>query len=272
MEGGHREGPGRGALAAAPLMDTHAHIDGPRFDRDRPAVLQRARQAGLAAIICVGADLESSRRCVRLARAEPLVLAAVGVHPHDAASLDDVALEGLRGLAADDRVRAIGETGLDYYRNLSTPTLQRRAFRLQIRLAVDCRLPLVVHVRDAYPDALRLLAQEAPEDLTVVLHCFSGDEGVAAECDRRGYYLSLAGPLTYPGSETLRRVAASFPVDRLLVETDAPYLPPQERRGKRNEPALVAAVAQALAACRPEPAAEVRWRLWANARRVFGDP
>lgn len=254
------------------LIDSHAHLNDPRFAPDRPAVLERARLAGVTGIINVGYDLPSSRLAVDIAQREPDCWAVVGVHPHDAALVNDGVLAELRDMAQDSKVIGIGESGLDYFRNLSPPEVQQQVFAQFIGLACDLDLPLVVHCREAQEDVLRLLDEHAGAGLRVIMHCFAGGFSFARECVDRGYWLGLAGTLTYPKAYGLRDVAAKMPADRLLVETDCPWLPPQGHRGQRNEPAYVAEVAEYLAVVRRLTIQAVGEMTAANAGAAFGLP
>lgn len=250
------------------LADTHVHLNDRRFARDLGQVVDRAHRAGVGLMVCVGWDLASSAAAVKLSGELENVRAAVGVHPHDAAAVPPDYLEQLRALARLPGVVAIGEAGLDYYRDLSPREVQQQVFRAQMRLAREMGLPLIVHSREAEADTLALLEEDGPP--VAVMHCFAGDRRAAARYVEMGYYLGLGGTLTYRRNEELRRVARETPLERILLETDAPYLPPEPWRGRRNEPAYVALVARALAELRgvkPEEVAEVTS---ANARRVFG--
>lgn len=255
-----------------PLIDSHAHLNDPRFAPDRPAVLERARLAGVTGIINVGYDLASSRLAVEIAKMEPDCWAVVGVHPHDAQDVNADSLGELRSLAEEAKVVGIGESGLDYYRHLSPPDVQQRVFARFIRLASDLDLPLVVHCRDAQDDVLRLLDEHTTGTQRVIMHCFAGGVAFAQACVDRGYWLGLAGTLTYPKSHALRAAAASMPADRLLVETDCPWLPPQGHRGQRNEPAYVAEVAERLAVTRGLTIREVGELTAANTCAAFDLP
>lgn len=246
-------------------VDTHCHLF--LIEEETAAVLSRARRAGVARLVCVGIDPESSRRSLDLADSFQGVFATAGMHPHTAASLDRQGGSEIEALLADPRVVGVGETGLDYYRRLSPVEDQLRVFRTHIAMARECGKPLVVHVREAWEDALRVLDQAGAEH--VVLHCFSGDEAVAAEAAARGYHLSFAGNVTYPGAGDLRRAAAAVPVQQILVETDSPFLPPQHRRGRPNEPAEVLTVAGAVAEVRSLKLEEMLRRTAAAAARVF---
>jgi len=257
------------------LIDSHAHLDFSQFDRDRAQVLERAWAAGLAAIVNAGADLPSSRAGVELARKEARVFAAVGFHPHDAKDLTADALTELESLARSPKVVAIGEIGLDFYRDLSPRPVQRKAFEAQLALASKLGKPVIVHDRDAHGEVMAILREWArafPRSEKGVLHCFSGDLEMAQEAVQMGFLVSIAGPITYSNSRRPTEIAAALPLEKLLIETDCPYLTPHPHRGKRNEPAYVALVAQAVAQHRGIPVAEVARATTANAARLFGLP
>lgn len=224
-------------------IDTHCH---PFLMEEEPAAIAtRAREAGVGRLVSVGIDTESSQASLALAESFPGVFATAGVHPHTASSFDRRAGAIVEELLAHPLVVGVGETGLDYYRRLSPPDDQRRAFRDHIALSGETGKPLVVHVRDAWEDALSILADEGAD--RVVLHCFTGDEAASREAAARGYYTSFAGNLTYPGAETIRRAAAASEGSRLLLETDSPFLPPQTHRGTSNDPTNIFETAQRLA-------------------------
>ena len=232
------------------LIDTHAHLDMPEFAGDLPEVVARARAAGLVHVVSVSIGLASLRRNLEIAAAHPdFVTTTAGVHPHDAGTVSDAEWEELAGLAADPRVVAVGEAGLDYYRDRSPRGMQQALFARHVALARDLGKPLIVHSRDAGRDTLEILERGHAGEVGGVFHCFSGTAEEAARALELGFFISLAGPLTYPRSR-LPEVARAIPVERLLVETDAPYLAPQSRRGRRNEPAYVAETAAALAAAK----------------------
>ena len=246
------------------LIDSHCHLE--MLD-DAEAAAADARAQGLEAVVTIGIDLPTSRGAIELARRLDGVYATVGLHPHDAAKLDIDVLAELEGLARRPGVVAIGECGLDFYRDLSPRDAQRRAFSAQIELARRVELPLVVHVREAGDEAMAQLAAEA-QDLTVVMHCFSLPERVD-ECNARGYYASFAGNVTFKNAGELRAAATRVREDRLLVETDAPFLTPVPHRGKPNRPALVAHTAAVVAEARGCDAARLAEVTAANTRRVF---
>ena len=251
------------------LFDTHAHLHFPEFGADLDAVLDRARAAGVRRMLTIGTDVPTSRAAVALAAREPDVWAAVGIHPHEAASADEPALAEIERLAAADRVVAIGETGLDFFRNLAPRETQEHAFRAQLALARRIGKPVVVHCRDAHEETLELLAAGGVRERGGIMHCFSGDLGIARRCLDLGLLISLAGPVTYPKPGALPEVARAVPLDRLVVETDCPFLPPQPYRGKRNEPAYVAITAARVAELRGAPLADLAARMSENARALF---
>jgi TatD DNase family protein len=255
-------------VTAPDLFDTHAHLHFPDFADDRDAVLQRARQAGVSRFLTIGTDVATSRAAVALAAREPDVWASVGIHPHDAVSADDAALAEIERLASAPRVVAIGETGLDFFRDLAPRDAQERAFRAQLALARRVRKPVVVHCRDD-DETLALLASEGVRDTGGIMHCFSGDVGIARRCLDLGLLVSLAGPVTYPKPGALPEVARMVPADRLVVETDCPFLPPQGFRGKRNEPAHLAITAARVAELRGEPLPDLAARMSENARALL---
>ena len=254
------------------LIDTHAHLSDEAYDGDRKEVIARARAAGVAQIVNVGFDLDSSRKAAALAREYDFIYAAAGVHPHDAARAPAGYLAELEALARGRKVVAVGETGLDFYRNLSPRPEQRRVFREQLALARELELPVIIHDRDAHEEVLKILRQDGLGPAGGVLHCFSGDWEMARECLRMGFYISFAGVVTYPKSTQLQRIAVDLPPERLLIETDCPYLTPAPLRGKRNEPALVRRVLEQIAGLRGMPAAELAQLTTENARRLFRLP
>ncbi|WP_258361051.1 TatD family hydrolase [Moorella sulfitireducens] len=252
------------------LIDSHAHINDPAFANDLQAVLTRLQEAGVKAVINVGYDIASSRRAVEQAHGWSFIYAAVAVHPHDAVTFDAEAEAVIGGLARDGRVVAIGETGLDYYRNLSPRQRQQEVFRWHLELARSLRLPVIIHDRDAHGDTLRILKKAGPLPAGGVLHCFSGSWEMARECLEMGFYISLAGPVTFKNATRLREIAVRVPLEQLLIETDCPYLTPEPYRGRRNEPAYVGLVAAAIAAARGLAPEAVGEATAANARRLFG--
>lgn len=256
------------------MIDSHCHLDEPRFDADREAVLARARAAGVVRMITIGASdgLVANERAVALASQHADVYATVGIHPHDARLVDAAVCDAVARLAAAPKVVAIGETGLDYYYDHSPPSAQQEAFRVFIGLARQRGLPLVVHLRDAHDDALRILRDERAREVGGVIHCFSGDRALARKFLGLEFDLSFSGVVTFKNAEELRAVAREVPADRFMIETDAPYLAPVPHRGKRNEPAFVVHTAAAVAAARGRPVDEVAAQAAATTRRRFRLP
>lgn len=254
------------------LIDSHCHVAEPEFDADRDAVLARAAAAGVTTVVCVGAvgrvDANGPTLALAGARGGVRVVATVGIHPHDAATADDAALATLRRMAASDGVVALGETGLDYHYEHSPRAAQLDAFARTSALARELRLPLVVHVRDAHADAAALLRAEPP-DAGAVIHCFTGDADDARRYLDLGLLLSISGIVTFRNADSLRAAVRLIPGDRLLIETDAPFLAPVPHRGKRNEPEYVRLVAETVARVRGEPFGTVAEATTANARRLF---
>ena len=255
-------------MAGIVLVDTHAHYNDVGFVKEIPALRQRAHEAGVAVVVCVGYEVPSSRRAVMLAQKYEDVYATVGVHPHDASGMTSRGWEALRLLAGEKRVVALGETGLDYYRNLSPHIVQEKVFRRQLELAQEMQLPVVIHDRDAHDETIEIL-KDFPDLAGVVLHCFSGDRQLAEHCIDLGFHLGIGGPLTYPNNNRLVDVARIAPLNRILLETDCPYLSPQPWRGKRNEPSYLPVVARRLAELQGLTVEEVAAATTANALRFY---
>ena len=249
------------------LIDSHAHLDFRQFDDDRESVIQRARETGLVAVVNIGTDLDSSRASIELAESYEFIYATVGVHPHSAKTVTSEVLDELRTLARHPKVVAVGEIGLDYYRDLSPRPVQRKAFSDQLALAADLGLPVVIHSRDAHDDVIAALQGWGG---TGVLHSYSAGLTRLDEVLALGFWVSISGPVTFPKAQALRNVAAGAPLERLLVETDCPYLTPEPHRGRRNEPAYVRYVVEAVARERGMPAGTVAHSTADNARRLFG--
>jgi TatD DNase family protein len=252
------------------FTDTHSHIQMPRFDRDRADVLDRAYRQHVGCIICPGVDIPTSEAAIALAEQYEQIYAGVGVHPHDAAGFSDETLAGISRLLDHPRVVAAGEMGLDYFRNLSPVEDQRRAFAAQVALAAERDLPIIVHDRDAHEDIMAILRPYGT--IRGVWHCFIGDRKKAEEGLALGMYLSFAGPVTYPANTELADVAAWAPLDRILIETDAPYLTPHPHRRERNEPANVVLTAQYIADLRGISLEELAAITTANAAALFRLP
>lgn len=250
-----------------PLVDSHCHLQDPKFDDDREAVLARALEA-LDWLVVIGDDVPTSEAAVALTG--PRVYATVGVHPYHAGSVDDATVERLRSLASRDGVVGIGEIGLDYFQYNETPRdVQASGFRRQLDLAVELGLPVVIHNRESTEDLCGILDEYARALAGGVLHCFAGDEAFVERGVSWGFYISFAGNVTYPKAEALRVAARAVPLERLLVETDAPYLAPQAVRGKRCEPAFVQYTADFLAELKGVAPEELRRVTAENAGRLF---
>lgn len=258
--------------AAVPLelIDSHAHIYGPEFQDDFDDMLVRARTAGVSKIVVPGADLASSRDAVALAGSHPHLFAAVGIHPHDASTATSSCLEEIRNLAiSNDCVVAIGEVGLDFYRDRSPRPLQEELFRKFIAMARELSLPLIIHDRDAHDRVLHILKEEKAHEVGGVLHCFSGDVAMARACIEMGFVISIPGTVTFPSNKVLHEVVRHIRVEHMLIETDAPYLSPVPHRGKRNEPAHVLYTAQKIAELKGLSLEDVGRITSLNACRLF---
>ncbi|MBC7093772.1 TatD family hydrolase [Candidatus Bipolaricaulota bacterium] len=247
------------------LFDTHVHLDFPQFHGDRQAILAELR-AQRVAVINVGVDLGSSEASLALARDHPYVFAACGFHPHDANAFTPEAEAKLAELLRQGAV-AVGECGLDFYRDRSPRDVQVAAFRAQLRLARRLDLPVILHQRAAWDAFREVLSEEGP--VRGVVHAFSGDEAMAGQVVRLGLYIGIGGPLTYAKNEGLRRAMARVPLSRVLLETDAPYLPPEPLRGQRNDPLKVRLVAGRLAELHRQPLEAIAAATWANACDLF---
>ena len=236
----------------ATLVDTHCHLTVKAFDRDRKDVIHRALSSGVQKIIVPGLDLASSKAAVQLAEANPAIHAAVGIHPHNAKNWDASHKERIVSLAHSSKVVAIGEIGLDFYRNLSEPGIQLEVFQSQLEIAAELDLPVIIHNRDATSDIIGTLTEWSKDFIHSenkgigVLHAYSADIETALQIIDAGFYVGIAGPITYKNAQNLREIVTKIPLSRVLIETDAPYLTPHPYRGKRNEPANVALVAEYL--------------------------
>jgi TatD DNase family protein len=248
------------------MVDTHCHLDA--CEEPVADLAERARAAGVTRLLAIGMSSDSCRHALEAASGQEEVYVALGRHPHESAGFDQVGLEEIEQLAAYPKVRAIGEAGLDYHRDYAPREDQRLAFSLQIELAQQLHLPLVVHTRDAENETFKALEQGASSGIPVIMHCFSLVDWVD-ECIERGYYCSFAGNVTYPKATALQQAAERVPDELLLVETDAPFLAPQEYRGKPNEPAYVRSTASFLAALRGQTYAELERVVESNAGWIF---
>jgi TatD DNase family protein len=252
------------------LVDSHLHIDMPQFDADRDEVVARARKAGVREMLIVGGvDAEAGhRRALRVADSLGMP-ASAGVHPHEAKLADEAVYDELRGLGKDRRIVAIGEIGLDFHYDYSPRPVQREAFRRQVRLARDVGLPVIIHTREADEETAALLEEEGASEIGGVIHCFTGGHELARRALALGFYISFSGIAAFPRSEVIQAVAKEVPRDRLLVETDSPFLAPPPYRGRRNEPAFVVEVARKVASVRGTSLEDVAAAASENYTRLF---
>lgn len=262
----------------APLIDTHAHLDFSQFDDDRDQVVDRATKEGISHIVTVGFDLDSSRQAVALTDSYSSLWACVGIHPHRASQVNPKVLDNLRELIRHHRVVGVGEIGLDYYRDRSPRDVQRRVFRQALDLAAEAGKPVVIHDRAAHEDVMHIIRAWVQvvgstdgklEPPLGVVHCFSGDLTAAGELFKLGFYVSIAGPVTFPKARRLQELVKGLPLEMLLVETDCPFLSPHPYRGKRNEPANVRLIVQRIAQIKGMPLDKVSQVTTENACRVF---
>ncbi|WP_026893597.1 TatD family hydrolase [Clostridiisalibacter paucivorans] len=251
------------------LLDSHAHLDDKRFDRDRDKLIRELKENDVSLVINPGADVASSVRAVSLAEKYDNIYAAVGVHPHEAKAMDEDTIEILRNLAKKDKVIAIGEIGLDYYYDNSPRDIQKKWFREQIKLAKELKLPIIVHDRDAHKDTFDIIKEEKDENLTGVLHCYASSADMAKEYIKLGFYISFAGPITFKNAKTPKEVAKAIPLERILIETDSPYLTPEPHRGKRNDPVYVRYIAGIIAELKGITFEEVANATAKNAKELF---
>ena len=252
-----------------PIFDTHAHYDSSAFNPDREAVLAALPEAGVALVVDPGCDLPTSRAALALAEQFPHVYAAVGIHPENCAGYTDADLDALRQLCRHDKAVAIGEIGLDYYWAENPPReFQQQVFRRQLELALELDMPVIIHDREAHGDCLAIV-KEYP-GLRGVFHCFSGSPEMAAELLKRGWYLGFDGPITYKNAKRAPEVAAMTPLDRILVETDSPYMTPVPFRGKRNDSRYLPSVLEKLAEWKGVTTEEMTDITFANGKRLFG--
>lgn len=251
------------------LVDVHSHLSFPQFDQDRDEIIQRMLEHNVGYLIDPGIDETTSRRAIALAKKHPFIRACVGLHPHEVREpLSNLIIDGLSSLLIDDVVVGVGEIGLDYHYPDYNAAAQQEAFRTMLRLARPHNLPVVIHSRDAWNDTLRILREERHPDLRGIMHCFSGDAAIAAECIELGLSISIPGTITYKKS-ILPDVVRAIDLRHILTETDAPYLSPVPFRGKRNEPSYVRFVTAAIAGCKQIPFEEAEKHIEANAFRLF---
>ena len=252
------------------LFDSHAHLNDARFDEDREALIQKLQEEHVDLVLNPGADIETSISSVELANKYDFIYAAVGVHPHDVKDLDDTAIDTLRKLATEnEKVVAIGEIGLDYYYDNSPREVQKEWFKKQIELANELKLPIIIHDRDAHQDTFEIIKNTKFPEIGCVLHCYSGNVELAKEYVKMGCYISIPGTVTFKNNKKTREVAKEIPLEYLLIETDSPYMAPEPHRGKRNDPSLVAFVADKIAQEKGISYEKVCEATKENAKRLF---
>lgn len=254
------------------LVDSHAHLDMKDFDKDRQATLDRALEGGVTHIITIGTDLSSSLKALELANIYDFVFSSVGYHPHHATDTDPPVLRELEGLVSEPKVVAWGEIGLDFYRRYSPADVQVAAFRRQLEMAMDLDLPVIIHDREAHTELFDILEEMTRGKARGVIHCFSGDYDMAMALIEMGYHISIPGTVTYKKAFQVHEVATRIPLERMIVETDAPFLAPVPFRGKRNEPLFVTHTAQKIAELRNMDFQEVALQTSENAKRLFDLP
>jgi len=251
------------------MIDSHCHLDFDAFDDDRDGVVSAALEAGVHTLVNIGVDLHHSEMSVALAEKYDCVYATVGVHPHDASTFDKSAEEKIASLADHERVKAIGEIGLDYYRDLSPRKLQRQVFEQQLEIAVQKKLPVVIHTRESFKESVEIIAKYAQRLVGGVFHCFPGDAQEANEVIDLGFQISVGGIITFPKAG-MARMVADVPMEHILLETDCPYLAPVPKRGKRNEPAFVRFVYQKIAELKDMAVEDIEKIVDRNVQKLFG--
>lgn len=252
------------------LIDSHVHLDDRRFNADRDMLIKSLQDNGVELVINIGADLKTSISSLELAKKYDNIYAAVGVHPHSAKEVTEETLDKLKEMAKEDKVVAIGEIGLDFYYDNSPRDIQRKWFKEQLELAKEVNLPVVIHSRDATQETFDTIKESQDGNLRGVLHCFSGSPEMAEEYIKLGFYISLGGPVTFKNARVVREVAKAIPLDKLLIETDCPYLTPEPYRGKRNEPMFVKYVAEKIAEVKGISFEEVVRATNRNTKELFG--
>ncbi|MEI2666394.1 TatD family hydrolase [Rossellomorea sp. LJF3] len=251
------------------LFDTHVHLNAEQFDEDLEEVLSRAREAGVEKMVVVGFDRPTINRAMELIGQYDFLYAAIGWHPVDAIDMNDEDLAWIEELSQHPKVVAIGEMGLDYHWDKSPKDVQKEVFRKQIQLAKKVKLPIVIHNREATQDIVDILREEGAEEVGGIMHCFSGSPEIAQECVEMNFYISLGGPVTFKNAKKPKDVAKEIPLEKLLIETDCPYLAPHPYRGKRNEPAYVKLVAEQIAELKEVSLEEVEKITTENAIKLF---
>ncbi|HJV30765.1 MAG TPA: TatD family hydrolase [Bacillales bacterium] len=251
------------------LFDTHAHLNAEQYNEDLEEVIARAKDEGVATMVVVGFDRPTIQRAIELADQYDFIYASVGWHPVDAIDMTEEDLKWIEELSSHPKVVALGEMGLDYYWDKSPKDIQQEVFRKQIRLAKKVKLPIIIHNREATSDIIEILKEEGAEEVGGIMHCFSGSPEIAKECVKMNFYISLGGPVTFKNAKKPKEVAAEIPLDKLLIETDCPYLTPHPFRGKRNEPSYVKLVAEEIAHIKGVTFEEIAEATTKNAKKLF---
>ncbi len=252
------------------LFDTHAHLNAIQYNEDLEEVIQRAKSENVSHIVVVGFDKETITKAMELTNQYEMIYAAVGWHPVDAIDMTDKDLQWIRELSSHPKVVAIGEMGLDYYWDKSPKDVQKEVFRKQIQLAKEVKLPIIIHNRDATEDVVKILQEEKASEVGGIMHCFTGSLEVAKQCMEMNFYISFGGPVTFKNAKKPKEVVKEIPMDRLLIETDCPYLTPHPLRGKRNEPSYVKYVAEQISELRGVSYEEIATKTSDNAMKLFG--
>lgn len=251
------------------LIDTHAHLNAEQFNGDLEEVIDRAKLAGVSTMVVVGFDRPTITKAIELANTYEYIYATIGWHPVDAIDMTEDDLNWIEELAAHPKVVALGEMGLDYYWDKSPKEIQKEVFRKQIALAKKVKLPIVIHNRDATADIVEILQEEGASEVGGIMHCFTGSKEIAKQCMDMNFYISFGGPVTFKNAKQPKEVATEIPLDRLLIETDCPYLTPHPFRGKRNEPSYVKLVAEQIAELKGITFEELAQKTSDNARKLF---
>lgn len=252
------------------IVDSHAHYDDEQFDTDRDDVLKSIRQQGVIRVVNPSSNLDSARKCIELSKSFDFLYCAVGIHPHDAKEFSEEAVKTVRELALNKKVVAVGETGLDYHYNFSPPDIQKQCFSAHIQLALELKLPLIIHDREAHKDTLDIIRAEKGYEAGGVFHCFSGSIELAKEVLDMGFYISLGGAVTFKNAKKPVEVAKYVPIDRLLVETDSPYMAPVPHRGKRNDSGYLHEIIRKISEIRNTDYDFIAETTALNADRLFG--
>lgn len=252
------------------LFDTHAHLNAEQFNEDLPEVIQRAKEEGVETIVVVGFDRPTITKAMEICDQYDFIYASIGWHPVDAIDMTDEDLAWIEELSSHPKVVALGEMGLDYYWDKSPKSVQKEVFRRQIQLAKKVKLPIIIHNREATADIVTILKEEGASEVGGIMHCYSGSVEVAKECLEMNFYISLGGPVTFKNARKPKEVAEAVPLNKLLIETDCPYLAPHPYRGKRNEPSYVKLVAEQIAELKGISYEEVAKQTTSNAKKLFG--